>query len=473
MSVWTTWLEELTEKGPLGCLLYVGADGPEVLAALPEDGIRRLVIANPNPTFHETLEDYAEQDATVLFVPKAVTAEGEQVSLYEMSLPWLSALAAPQDVTGLFPGATVSPVSVIDGVSLAHLLAQAPAGPKVIRAELLGNAEEIVSQLAALPVEDRVDHVFLRIAQPGLYAPTSDIASLFGLLDTAGYTQRVVSEQDPDFPEYWFAADHGKRQLLRLKAELSAAREALTESATGQDKAEELERAQAELEENAKTIAYLTEMNGHKTARIEELSVILMEQEEWQQRYHEQIETLTAERDTAFAKMQESVPSPTADSNKADLEAATQQIGALTRKLEATERARDQKHAYIEDLEGMLRESKENFDARLERLQFLSDTASQRSAMAEADLRELGERHAQILNENKAQSALLEEIAERLAAVLPAPRKTAGKSAEKSLASAKAAPKPDAKEPLKASSKTQEKSKAAPRRGSARKKKDA
>ncbi|KAA8610027.1 coiled-coil domain-containing protein [Salipiger aestuarii] len=226
MTSWISWLSDISRDTPVGTLVYVGSDHPDILRTLPGGSAERLVVANANPSLRDELAELAERREGMLFHPKALGEDGQGATFHDLSLPGLSGLAAPRDVLDLFPGLSALGTAKVGCLPLPALMADAPrksGAARVLRLELAGAETRFLADLAALPDDALPDHVLLRLPVAGLYADTPSQDDVLAALKEAGYALRARSEDDPDFPEYWLGHDADALQIKRNKDALSKA----------------------------------------------------------------------------------------------------------------------------------------------------------------------------------------------------------------------------------------------------------
>lgn len=213
LYTWTKWLMRLAESAPIGGLLYIGSDHPDVLRSLAPCQADRIVMAIANPAVETACTAFAAQSEMVTFHPLAIGPPPQR--LHALSTPGLSGTAEPADVLGLFPDLDVTGTYEVQSGRLADLLdalPQADGRLRILRAELSGSEAAILEELFALPWGAAPDHVFLRIPRSGLYAGQSPLPSLPDTLETSFYTLEERSDENPDFPDYWLRRDPLKGQ---------------------------------------------------------------------------------------------------------------------------------------------------------------------------------------------------------------------------------------------------------------------
>ncbi|MBY6117291.1 hypothetical protein KUW09_24140 [Mameliella alba] len=246
MYVWTRWLTKLAETAPVGGLLYLGSDHPDLLATPGPDRAEHLLLASGNPALKDDYAEAAERSDRLRFTP-VVVGNGPR-TFHVMTLPGLSGLAAPAEVLELFPGLREVETCEVAAQSLAALLEGLPqsAGKlRVLRAELPGSEAEILDALLALPEDAAPDHVFLRVPAAGLYAVPRALPDLAAALEESVFSLEDRSDEDPDFIEYWIRPDPLKRENRALREALAKA-ETRAEQAAAQGAAHAEQRAALE-----------------------------------------------------------------------------------------------------------------------------------------------------------------------------------------------------------------------------------
>ncbi|WP_146591374.1 hypothetical protein [Puniceibacterium confluentis] len=380
MNAWTDWLAATDQRQKIDTLVLVSAAGPDVLGPVLSSRAARIALVDANPGQRDALQQEMARDPRLSLTPVAVAGTEGTAPFHSLSLAGLSGLCPPRDLLQLFPGLRQTGATEVPTAPLEQVLRRIglpTGGCHVLRLDMPGDSATAARQIADLPQDLAVEHVFLRTALSGLYGDAGAAEPVLAALEARGYSLEATLTDDPDFPEYWLHRDPARLRCILLEGELAGLRQRLADSEAEQRRAQEaLEAKQSRIEDQARALSDSEERLTALDAQARTAEAALEQARAALAPLEAQVAALTTERDSArteaaklpdlAAKMRESeverqrrgarINDMTAAQEKAEAEARSQKdrIAALETRLRDTDARTDRGEARVSELEQSL-----------------------------------------------------------------------------------------------------------------------
>lgn len=245
-------------------VLHVGAgdgtDLPDYLAA----GFKHIYLVEPNPEREDALTEAVADHDQAHLIAAALTGEDlarrARVDLNVLNHADLSSIRTPDGLLRLLPGIKVKSTPQVKALSIRSLFADLP---KLTRSqenwlvlETPGTELAILKAMIKAKVLTHFEFVTLRCDAETYFVGGNTAGDVLKLMQAQSYQLMGQSDDDPDWPVFWFVRDknalkkaaddaalkklektHARTQATArtLKKELSAARAALAEAEAALD----------------------------------------------------------------------------------------------------------------------------------------------------------------------------------------------------------------------------------------------
>ncbi|MFD1344467.1 hypothetical protein [Litorisediminicola beolgyonensis] len=235
---------------------------------------------------------YAD-DPRVMLIEAAVTDTGGTASFTRRTISRFSGRNAPSGLTEIFPGlkdVAVLEVPTLDARTLLDRI-RLPETDGLLLLDMAGDEEMFIAALAEASALECFAEICLTLPTVQLFENAADGPTLEAHLAEHEFQPLAWDRNDPDLPLVRF----GKNRTTRLERHIK-------ECQTERDNAlAEIEQAKAQLSECQTSLSRLQPLTAERDALSEQVNRLNQELEG----ARTQIATVTAERDTATARLLE------------------------------------------------------------------------------------------------------------------------------------------------------------------------
>ena len=183
----------------------------------------RIYLVEPNPDLTADLQDIANADPKLTFLPLAVARKAGPQQLNVLNHFDLSSLAAPTGVTAVFPGARIDVTLPVQAITLEALIDKVTLSrrrPNLLVIEAAGSEADITAALALPSMNAHFAAIMTVLPTKQLFDTVLDAAALEAAMAKAGYVLVAAeAEQNPDWTRSVFAF---RQTLVDAQAALTA-----------------------------------------------------------------------------------------------------------------------------------------------------------------------------------------------------------------------------------------------------------
>ncbi|MBK1649515.1 hypothetical protein [Rhabdochromatium marinum] len=420
----------------LDTLIHLGAGPCRELEAHLASGAKRLMLVEADPQLVDSLRSRAQGLTQVSVTQAALAPTAGAVTFHRYNLPDAGSLQPATGLHNLFPGLKLQeklPLQALGIGDFISSLALAAEGRHRLIIDLPG--QEMAS-LMALTDAGQLQGFWqldLHCGNQPLYEQTVAAEEILGWLGEQGFDLIERDDaHDPDRPRWTFKRNDLLMELKAAKAE--ASRQTLLAA----ERAEELKKTSQARDQVQAQIAELTKARDAAKAEADKQAQLAAERVE-------ELKKTSQARDQAQAQIAELTKAR--DAAKAEADKQAQLAAERVEELKKTSQARDQAQAKIAELTKARDAAKAEaekqtksaaqYKAEAEKqaqlaAQHAEQLAERDQAQAtlardngvilrlqqlrDADLKDLQQRYAQVLEQKTKQDALLKQLTERLTA---------------------------------------------------------
>ncbi len=206
-----------------GTIVHIGCGLAADLATYRALSPEKIYLVEPNPDLTADLQDLADADPKLNFLPLAVARSSGSQQLHVLNHFDLSSLANPTGVTTVFPGARVDMTLPVQAITLEALIDRVTLSrrrPNLLVIEAAGSEADIIAALALPGVNAHFGTVLTVLPTQPLFDTSMARTTLEAAMAKAGYVQVAIDAQlNPDWTRTAFIF---KQTLVDAQAVLTA-----------------------------------------------------------------------------------------------------------------------------------------------------------------------------------------------------------------------------------------------------------
>jgi len=389
-------------RGQIGTILHIGAGHCAELPTYLGTGAGQIHLVEPAPEALAVLEPQAAQSPRITLHPCAVGDAAGTAPLHLYNLADLSSLRPATGLADLFPGLRLIGTPDVATRPLEAILEALPgAGPgqDVLAIDAPGEEASIVQALLTTDAARRFSWVFVTVGVRPLYRDGGTVDQVTALLVAAGYVVSATGGDDPDRPCLAFQLDRRTLELEAAHRDLAARDASLTTTAKERDDLKAaLEQARAQTEAAKATQTTTAKERDDLKAALEQARAQTEAKAEQLELARAALETQTRDSTATAGQMSEKIATL-----EAQLAARIAERNTLASEKEAVAKDRDAQASRAKDSEAASIRQEQNLTRAL-RLH----------EVAQADLRDLQGRFAELNRQKQQQTDLLRKLTARL-----------------------------------------------------------
>ena len=192
--------------------MHIGAGLGVRIPDYLEAGFRQIILVEPNPEILPVLQETARAHDTITVLGAAIAPKTGPVTLNVLNFAEQSALRKPTALKSILPGVQVVGQPVVDGLSVAALMATLPevlaSEVNYLVIEAPGEEGPILTALAAGSYLSKFECLEMSFPDLACFEGAANAADITAVLQEHDYLiESVSTDLDPDWPQYQLRLD--------------------------------------------------------------------------------------------------------------------------------------------------------------------------------------------------------------------------------------------------------------------------